>query len=94
MKVPQDGGEAKAPTPPSCASPRIAWRLESVFSGLSGYIVASHKDTIVLTQDLSLLESKMGGKLTLKYDDDSERRQGARGGPTKKHLWTDQDLYQ
>jgi hypothetical protein len=34
---------------------------------------ASHKDTIVLTQDLSLLESKMGGKLTPKtYADDSE----------------------
>jgi hypothetical protein len=34
---------------------------------------ASHKDTIVLTQDLSLLESKMGGRMTPKtYDDDAE----------------------
>jgi hypothetical protein len=49
---------------------------------------ASQKDTIVLTQDLSLLESKMGGTLTPKtYDDDAQNAVKEPEAPQQRSIY-------
>lgn len=49
---------------------------------------ASQKDTIVLTQDLSLLESKMGGRMTPKtYDDDAENAVQEPEAPQQRSIY-------